>query len=256
MIISNKIKSKNYNKRINDVSDIKFIILHYTAVDFEDSVKILTSEEAKVSAHYLIDYNGSIHNLVDDEYIAWHAGKSKWKNYEKLNDISIGIEIVNSGKEKFTKEQYEAIINLCYKLMQKYNIQRSNIIAHSDIAPTRKIDPGIFFNWQKLSNHNLGIEFNLLKNQSNNFFIPNQSSIIEIQNNLLKIGYDVKITSEYDKNTSDSLRAFMMHFNPEAILMQSNINEIFDLSKKYLVNNETIDLIKKIKFTIVNLIIV
>ena len=106
------------------------------------SIKRLTNPRFKVSCHYLIDRKGLVMRLVDDDKIAWHAGKSKWKNFVNLNKYSIGIELVNKGHdfgyEKFTDIQINRLIQLCLKLRKKYKINSSNIVGHSDIAPKEK----------------------------------------------------------------------------------------------------------------------
>ncbi|MGV2433126.1 MAG UNVERIFIED_CONTAM: N-acetylmuramoyl-L-alanine amidase [Rickettsiaceae bacterium] len=137
---------------------ISHIILHYTQMESDAALERLCSEEAGVSSHYFIHKNGDIYNLVEDKYIAWHAGVSYWKGLDKLNNHSIGIEIDNLGNEKFTDIQIDSVINLCKMLQSKYNIPSENIIGHSDIAPDRKLDPGIFFPWDLLLKNGLGID--------------------------------------------------------------------------------------------------
>ena len=115
------------------------------------SMNKLKNPKSKVSCHYLIDRNGAIFRMVEDNKIAWHAGKSKWKNTKNLNKYSIGIEIQNKGHfiqiQNFPKKQIFSLIKLIKKLMKKYKIKKENILGHSDIAPLRKIDPGEKFPW-------------------------------------------------------------------------------------------------------------
>ena len=124
-------------------------------------IKRLIDKKSKVSTHYLINRIGSITRIVDDQNTAWHAGKSKWKNFTNLNDQSIGIELVNQGHqfgyENFSKKQISKLILLCKFLIKKYKIKYSNILGHSDIAPLRKKDPGEKFPWHLLSKKKLGI---------------------------------------------------------------------------------------------------
>ena len=109
-------------------------------------IKRLISKKSKVSTHYLINKKGDVKSMVDEKNIAWHAGKSKWKNCINLNNRSIGIELVNKGHqfgyEKFSKQQILKLILLCKYLIKKYKIKKTNILGHSDIAPLRKKDPG------------------------------------------------------------------------------------------------------------------
>jgi N-acetyl-anhydromuramyl-L-alanine amidase AmpD len=137
---------------------MQFLILHYTEMTFEGAVERLCDPEIKVSAHYIIKENGEIYSLVDDDKRAWHSGKSAWYDFERLNDYSIGIEIDNLGNKIFEEVQINSCIELCKYLCNKYSIPtKTNIIGHSDINPEGKIDPGIYFPWEKLAKENLGI---------------------------------------------------------------------------------------------------
>jgi len=111
-----------------------------------DAINRLTKIQSEVSSHYLIKNNGEIVTLVPDLYIAWHAGKSSWKNYNSLNKNSIGIEISNPGHQygykKFSKKQISSLLKLSKYLIRKYKIDSKNILGHSDISPDRKKDPG------------------------------------------------------------------------------------------------------------------
>ena len=153
--------SPNFSNKIRKNKDIKFVIIHYTGMQSEiESIKRLTDKKSKVSCHYLINRKGKIFSMVIDKRIAWHAGKSRWKNYKSLNKNSIGIELVNKGHhfgyQNYTHSQIKSLINLCKKIKKKYKIKRSNFLGHSDISPQRKIDPGEKFPWKTLSTYNLG----------------------------------------------------------------------------------------------------
>ena len=186
-----KYYSPNFAKKVRSDKSITMIIIHYTGMQSErESLKRLTSASSKVSAHYLIGRSGRIFNLVDVKYVAWHAGKSMWKKNKNLNKNSIGIELVNKGHkfgyQKFTKIQIKNLISLCKKLKKKYKIKNNFILAHSDIAPIRKIDPGEKFPWQYLSINGIGnypkkidIKNKYKKTQNNGLFFKN----------LYKIGY-------------------------------------------------------------------
>ena len=139
--------SQNFDNRSKNTK-IKYIILHYTETDnLRQALNILSDKIRKVSSHYIINQDGMIYQLVDDSLRAWHAGLSYWKKDINLNDNSIGIEIVNKGelsKNKFSDLQIEKLIGLLQSLIDKYQISKYNIIGHSDVAPTRKIDPQYF----------------------------------------------------------------------------------------------------------------
>ena len=138
------------------------LILHYTGMKTgEDALARLCDPEAKVSAHYFIDEDGRIVRLVDEERRAWHAGVSSWQGRERLNDCSVGIEIVNPGHEwgyrPFTEAQYRALEWLCPAIMARWSIPQFRVLAHSDVAPDRKEDPGELFDWQRLAASGIGV---------------------------------------------------------------------------------------------------
>ena len=144
--------SQNFSPKIRSKRSIKFIIIHYTGMQSEiETINRLKDVRSKVSCHYLINRKGLITQMVRDNRVAWHAGKSKWKNFKNLNENSIGIELVNKGHEfgyeNFSKIQIKNLINLCKNLKKKYIIKTENILGHSDIAPLRKSDPGEKFPW-------------------------------------------------------------------------------------------------------------
>ena len=154
--------SPNFNSKKRSSKKIKFIIIHYTGMNSETkALSRLTNIQSEVSSHYLIKNNGEILSLVPDLYIAWHAGKSSWKNFQSLNNSSIGIEISNSGHDfnykKFSKKQIQSILKLTKFLIKKYKLDRKDILGHSDIAPNRKKDPGEKFPWQYLAKHKIGL---------------------------------------------------------------------------------------------------
>ena len=167
MIIETKY-SPNFSKKLRKNKDIKAIVIHYTGMQSEIvAIKRLSNFKTKVSCHYLINRKGQILKMVDENKIAWHAGKSKWKNFRNLNKNSIGIELANKGHEfgyeKFTKLQISKIIFICKILMKKYKIKKDNILAHSDIAPLRKQDPGEKFPWLFLSKKGIGSWYRIKK---------------------------------------------------------------------------------------------
>ena len=149
-----KYKSPNYNSRSK--SKIKLIIIHYTALrNTEEAITYLCTKEKKVSAHYLISQNGLIYNLVNERFRAWHAGQSFWQDIVDINSFSIGIELdynPNGKNNKFSSEMISALKKLILKIKNKYKINKKNILAHSDIAPFRKKDPGKYFPWKLLEN--------------------------------------------------------------------------------------------------------
>lgn len=146
-------KTASFNFEIKNQRYIKYIIIHYTGMNNQRlAIKRLQSKVAKVSAHYLISKRGTVYQMVEDKNIAWHAGKSQWGKDINLNNKSIGIEIVNTGKEAFPKDQIKQLLKLLKILSKKYKIKNKNILGHSDIAPNRKKDPGPLFPWEGIRN--------------------------------------------------------------------------------------------------------
>ena len=189
--------SPNFNNKKRPIKLIKYIVLHYTGMQSERaSIKRLCNPLSEVSSHYLINKKGKIFRLVNDKFVAWHAGKSCWKKRKNLNKNSIGIELVNNGHEfgytNFKKKQILALINLSKILIKKYKIKQNNIIGHSDIAPLRKIDPGEKFPWKYLSSKKIGIwhnhKSNILK-KNRKLKITNQKDKERFIKLLKKIGY-------------------------------------------------------------------
>ncbi len=187
-----KYYSSGYDFKKRSSKSITAIILHYTGMQSEhESLKKLTNPRSKVSCHYLINRKGKIFNLVKDNHIAWHAGKSMWRKYRNLNQNSIGVELVNKGHkygyQKFTKVQINKLVILCRNLKKKYRIKNQFILGHSDIAPLRKIDPGEKFPWKYLSSKNIGIYPKNIKIKNGfQFKTKNNKTFFK---NLYKIGY-------------------------------------------------------------------
>jgi len=247
MKINENIKSSNY-ATCKNARQIEYVILHYTDQNFDDSVESLTSKEKEVSAHYLIAQDGEIFNLVADEHVAWHAGtgKSSWHGKDYINTFSIGIEIVNLGYEPFPNIQMKSVIELCNHLKGKYNIPRENFIGHSDIAPDRKLDPGIYFDWKRLSDEGIGIEFDIVSGLPHQRYEPPLNNIGQLQTRLSLIGYKIEITGNVDKQTSDVIRAFKAHFCPEVIFESHGIEKYRDFDSKYDWDNISEKILKKI----------
>ena len=212
--------SVNFSKKFRKNKDIKLIVIHYTGMQSRiESVRRLLSPKHKVSCHYLIDRKGKILKMVDDNKVAWHAGKSKWKNYNNLNKYSIGIELVNKGHEfgyeKFTISQVNNLIKLCQNLKKKYKIKNSNIVGHSDIAPLRKKDPGEKFPWQKLQRNKIGIWYKKLKSKPVN--LNDKKVKKSFFKNLFKIGYRYFNKKRRTEKDIFLIEAFQRRFLPNKV---------------------------------------
>ena len=215
--------SPNFNSKKRSNKSIKIIVIHYTGMQSErESLLKLCNPKSKVSSHFVISHNGKTYRLVQDNQIAWHAGKSCWGKYKNLNKYSIGIELVNKGHQfgytNFKKRQLSSLIKICKSLIKKYKIKKRNIVGHSDIAPLRKIDPGEKFPWKQLANNKIGIwhscKPSLLKKYRNIKILEKKDKTKFIKN-LNKIGYcfSNKKKSFFIK----IVEAFQRHYRKELI---------------------------------------
>ena len=218
--------SPNFNSKRRFSKQIKFIIFHYTGMKSESSaLSRLTDIQSEVSCHYLIKNNGDIVKIIPDLYIAWHAGKSSWKNYKSLNQNSIGIEITNPGHEygykKFTQKQITSLLKLSKFLIKKYKISSKNILGHSDIAVLRKKDPGEKFPWEYLSKNKIGIWHTLNKqdlSKNRKIKIHKIEENISFRN-IFKIGYSKKYSKDNSKNkySRELTKTFQRRFRQELV---------------------------------------
>ncbi len=180
---------------------IDTIVIHCLAHDLIGAIN--SFHEHQVSSHYLIDENGKIYRFVEDDKRAWHAGVSFWKGCSNLNDCSIGIELCSKsfGQSLYPLKQIKSLMRLLKKLKYRYHIKKERILAHSDIAPMRKADPGKAFDWKYLARHNLGVWYQI-KNAG--FVCENDE-----QSLLAKIGYD---TTDFKAAKCAFVRHYMGEF--------------------------------------------
>lgn len=213
--IDRSIQAKSQNSRI------EFIVLHYTSTGNEASLKILS--EQNVSSHYLItnDPVPRIYQLVDENRRAWHAGISEWFGRTDMNAGSIGIEIVNQGRngnswEPYSPAQIAAVTALIQDIVNRHQIKALNIVGHSDIAPQRKIDPGPLFPWKELAQKGIGRWYNDVKAQeyAQEFLHEGLPDVAWTQKELARAGYKVPRTGVLDKGTRNVITAFQMHYRP------------------------------------------
>jgi N-acetylmuramoyl-L-alanine amidase len=189
------------------------LILHYTGMKSGgEAQKRLSDPEAKVSAHYLLHEDGRIVRLVDENNRAWHAGVSSWQGRERLNDCSIGIEIVNPGHEwgyrPFTEAQYLALEWLCPQLMSRFAIPPLRVLAHSDVAPDRKDDPGELFDWPRLAASGIGVWPEDGEGRPR--------ALAEVLQQLHEIGYSLPDPGD-DRSTVRRVAAFQRRYRPERV---------------------------------------
>lgn len=214
--------SFNFNDRPNE--PVSILVLHYTGMrSLEDALDKLSKPEGKVSCHYLVSEKGEIYAMVPEEKRAWHAGVSHWRGRDNLNDVSIGIEIENPGHEwgyrPFPPVQMNAVASLCQDILARHAIPPRNVVAHSDIAPMRKEDPGELFDWQWLAEQGVGLWPEVREKGSG---IRDQKDISDIQKNLAAYGYGLPVTGEVDELTTKTIIAFQRHFRP------AKLNGIWD----------------------------
>jgi len=184
-------------------------VLHYTGMPTaREALDRLVDPRAEVSAHYLIDEDGTVTRLVPEEKRAWHAGRSYWRGITDVNSASIGIELVNPGHEwgyrPFPDAQMEALVPLLADIVKRHDISPSNVVGHSDIAPARKDDPGELFDWELLASYKLALptprpRISLIYDEPGPFFLA-----------LERFGYDIS-------DGRAAIRAFQRRWRPRIV---------------------------------------
>lgn len=215
--------SPNHNER--RVPAVEMLILHYTAMESaEKAISWLCDPRSEVSCHYLVDEQGMVTQMVPESRRAWHAGASRWKGHEDLNSRSIGIEIANAGDlEEGTQEypnvQIEAVIALAKDICERHNIAPELVLGHSDVAPSRKKDPGRHFPWARLAAAGVGHYIEPMDIDASSFFQEgDEGQPIEALQSLLGLyGYDVMVSGVFDEKTRHAVEAFQRHFRPAKV---------------------------------------
>ena len=202
------------------------LILHYTGMkSAEAAIDWLCNPESKVSCHYLIDEAGQITRMVDEDRRAWHAGLSAWGGVVDINSRSIGIEIQNPGHDDgypdFPELQMAAVRDLSRDIADRHSIVAQRVLAHSDIAPGRKVDPGEKFDWAWLAGEGVGhwVEPEPVGGGGGGFLqCGDQGQPVEaLQSMLATYGYGIEITGEFDVATEQVVGAFQRHFRPAKV---------------------------------------
>ncbi len=195
------------------------LLLHYTGMESADgALAWLTNEESKVSCHYLVDEAGRITQMVREEMRAWHAGASHWAGDEDINSCSIGIEIHNPGHEfgypDFPEDQMLAVEALCVDILQRNTIPAERVLAHSDVAPARKADPGEKFDWRRLAKAGVGLWIEPEPIGPDTAFAEGDEGekIAALQKTLGEVGYGIEESGVYDATTTQVVRAFQRHW--------------------------------------------
>lgn len=210
------------------------IVLHYTGmVSAAVSLNRLCDPDAKVSAHYLIEENGEVWQLVDEERRAWHAGVASWNGETDINALSIGVELQNPGHEHgytpFPMTQIEALIALMDQIRSRHEIPDGRIVGHSDVAPQRKEDPGELFPWRTLATAGHGI-----------WPEPEAAAhpVEDVTAAMLSIGYAIG-ASVGDTMTRASLLAFQRRYLPDHLTAEPDHETIRKIGQVYCLTVET-----------------
>jgi N-acetylmuramoyl-L-alanine amidase len=215
--------SPNHNAR-DPAKPVDILLLHYTGMaSGEGAVRWLCNPISKVSSHYVVFEDGRIVQLVDEGRRAWHAGKSFWAGETDINTRSVGIEIVNPGHEfgyrEFPDEQIEGVIDLCQGILSRHPIPPERVLAHSDVAPMRKDDPGELFPWRRLYEAGVGhwvppapiVEGPALKAGDEG------AAVAGLQARFRRYGYGIGDEGHFGEETAAVVRAFQRHFRPALV---------------------------------------
>lgn len=222
-IASDVIPSANYGDR-NKGRLPDMIVLHYTGMpDVEGAIARLCTQGTEVSAHYIVLEDGRIVQCVPESRRAWHAGVASWATEEDINSCSIGIEIVNRGHDwgypDFPARQIAAVIALCRGIMLRREVPSHRVLGHSDVAPSRKKDPGEKFPWHSLANSGVGhwVQPAPITNGEVLKLGAIGDNVHDLQQSLVKYGYSVPTSGKYDSATMEVVTAFQRHFRPARI---------------------------------------
>jgi len=204
---------------------IKYLVVHSFALPIKKMIKVCN--DLGVGPHYIIDEKGHIIQLVNENKTAWHAGKSFWHGEESLNGASVGIELQNRtlGQSKFPDAQMKAFVWLAKGIMKRHHILPQNVVGHSDVAPTRKADPGIRFPWAEMAKHGIGV---WPKEEGKTTSRAKSATLLK------RIGYDV--TDE-----KAALYAFMRRFMPKLVCVDKDIMHIEENLQGYIAKAKTED---------------
>jgi N-acetylmuramoyl-L-alanine amidase len=258
----------------NQDTRVRIVVIHHTTADFQESFDILTKDSDRpVSSHYLVPEPGDpsyanknlkLYSLVTEEKRAWHAGSSYWAGKTSLNDMSIGIELVNQtychkSEEiippeaidqeparvcfypDFAEPQLEILLDLLDGILRRHTeVKPTDIIGHSDIAPQRKIDPGPRFPWQRLYRLGYGAWYDddtVVKYWEQ--FRKELPPVLTLQRALNTYGYGIELSGEHDKQSQNVVRAFQMHFLPWQVtgeFTDETVAVLYALLEKYYVS--------------------
>ena len=226
----NELPSANFGPRktVGGETRVRHVVMHYTGMTpCQKALDRLCDPKAEVSAHYVVDEDGTTHRMVAEDMRAWHAGVYFWHGLRDINSTSVGIEIVNPGHDygyrAFPEAQIEAVIELTTGIMQRHTIAPCNVLGHSDVAPGRKVDPGELFPWQKLATHGIGLW------PAETVTLAGHADMTGALRRLSEIGYAVPLTPELGSDilkpesaVTDVIASFQGHYR------QSKVDGVLD----------------------------
>jgi N-acetylmuramoyl-L-alanine amidase len=232
--------SPNFEPR-RGVEGPTMLLLHYTGLPgAAQAIDWLSRPESKVSAHYVVDEAGGVTQMVAENMRAWHAGVAVWAGETDINSASIGIEVDNAGHEHglpdFPEVQVAVLEALCRDIIARHRIRPERVLAHSDVAPTRKIDPGEKFPWARLARAGVG---HWVTPEPVDWADPGMARdaagplVAAVQAKLAAYGYGIDATGGFDPRTEFVVKAFQRHFRPERVdglIDQSTITPLERLS--------------------------
>ncbi|GMV62191.1 MAG: hypothetical protein AMXMBFR74_13600 [Parvibaculum sp.] len=229
--------SPNFDAR-PDGRAADILLLHYTGMESgEAAASRLCDPAAKVSAHYMVDEAGAVTRMVPEEKRAWHAGVAQWAGENDINGLSIGIEIVNGGHDfgcpPYPDAQMRALETLCHEILSRHPIPARRVLAHSDVAPARKADPGEWFDWARLARAGVGlwvepepvIEGPVLAQGDRG------DTVAELQYMLADYGYGLEVLGRYDETTKAVVTAFQRHFRPQRVDGVADVSTVATLRR-------------------------
>jgi len=227
--------SPNYEPRRHGFAP-DLLLLHYTGMaSVEAAIGWLANPVSKVSCHYVIDEAGRITQMVPEALRAWHAGASHWQGVDDINSCSIGIEIHNPGHGQdyrdFTDAQLSAVEALSLDIIRRHGITPQRVLAHSDVAPRRKIDPGEKFPWARLAAKQIGHWVEPAPLSAGEAHVEGDSgnAVMRLQRQLRAYGYGIETTGIFDKHTRIVVEAFQRHFRPALIDGRADLSTIRSL---------------------------
>src|SRR5215470_5043665 len=231
------VPSPNFGERQGGLTP-HILLLHYTGMaSAEAAIHWLAAPQSQVSCHYVIDENGAITQMVPEACRAWHAGASYWRGSADINSCSIGIEIHNLGHDggypDFPEVQMAAVEALCLDIVRRHGIEPRHVLAHSDVAPRRKIDPGEKFDWARLARAGAGqwaAPAPIARGGAVLATGDRGEAVLDLQRKLRVYGYGLEITGEYDEDTGFAVAAFQRHFRPALVDGQADRSTVENLN--------------------------